>query len=502
MDIGSCCWFVTQAEEKRESDILFVHVKYLALWSKTTQLRRHMAGAVMLLTCLSACATPGGSGSLTQRTATLTRGSLIASISASGNIQSEEETRLGFQSGGLVTAVQVKVGDGVLVGTVLAQLDTTEATLTLRKSMAALKDAEATVVIATANYSRTLDGIRPADVAAARAAVNAAQATYNKVAAGPTDEEQRAARARLANAEAELKQAQFAYDNAYRQDPAGISASPAALQLEQATNKFNEAKAQYDQALRPASAADTANAQRQIADAKAQLANAGRAVRQYDIEKAKAEITQAQNRVVQALLDMDQAQYRIDQARIIAPFNGVVSNVDVKAGEPVAGGAQTVITLIDTSQLHININVDEVDIARVKIGQAVDVTLDSLPGEALSGQVVRISPASRTVNGVVVYNVRVALPAMQAPLRPGMTANARITLDKRENAVLAPSWAIRKDRKTGKSYLTVPDGKPEENRVAEVEVIVGLRDDAMVEVISGANEGEVVVQPVLSSETN
>lgn len=482
--------------------MLTSRVKTIALWSKTTQIQRHIASAIVLFTCLSACATLPSATTTTRRTATLTRGTLMASISASGNIQSEEETRLGFQVGGLATLVKVKVGDAVKAGDVLAELDTTETTLAMRKSMAALKDAEAAVIIATANYSRTLDAIRPADVAAGRAAVIAAEANYNKVAAGPTEAEQRAARARLANAEAELKQAQYAYDNANRQDPASISASPAALQLEQATNKYNEAKAQYDQAMRPGTDADKANASRQIADAKAQLSNAGRAVRQYDIEKAKAEITQSQNRVVQALLDMDQAQYKIDQARIIAPFAGIVSTVDVKAGEPVAGGAQTVITLIDTSQLHININVDEIDIARVRVGQAVSVKLDSMPGEEMAGKVERISPASKTLNGVVVYNVRVALPTAQQALRPGMTANTRIVLDKRENAVLAPTWAIRKDRKTGKSFITVPDGKPEDNRVTEVEVIVGLKDDAQAEIISGADEGKIVMQPAGNAEVN
>ena len=97
------------------------------------------------------------------------------------------------------------------------------------------------MVIATTSYSRTVVGARPADISAARAALNSANEGYSKLKDGPTAEDIAGADAALKNAEASLRSAQSAYDRAYARDPAGIGASPAAVQLEQATNNYNSA---------------------------------------------------------------------------------------------------------------------------------------------------------------------------------------------------------------------------------------------------------------------
>ena len=97
-----------------------------------------------------------------------------------------------------------------------------------------------------------------------------ANANYNKVNAGPEAADHAALDAKLRNAEAALRRAQSVYDAAYREDPAGIGGHPAGLELEQATNNFNAAKAEYDRIFKPASAADKSAALRQIADARAQ----------------------------------------------------------------------------------------------------------------------------------------------------------------------------------------------------------------------------------------
>ena len=451
-------------------------------------------GGLMAVVLMAACSS-AATGAPNVRTATLARGTLQASVNASGNIQVEDETRLAFQSSGLVAKVNVKVGDVVSKGSVLAELDTVDADLALRKAQSAIKDAEAALIIARTNYSRTVDGTRPAELAAAQVALRAASDQYVQVSAGPTDADARAAKARLANAEAAVRQAQANYDNAYRQDPATISAHPAALALEQATNDYNAAKAEYDKAMQPAKQGDKSAALRQIADAKAQLDKLKQPARTYDIERAKAEIAQAQNRIEQMKLDVESAQRKIDQSKLLASFDGVISAVEVKVGETV--NALPVMTLVDISKLRIDINVDEVDVTKVKVGQGVSIKLDSLPGVALPGKVERISPTSKVVNGVVSYSVKVGLPTSEDRLKPGMTANTQIVLEQRDNVVLVPTWALRKDKKSGKSFITVTDETdPEKKKTKEVEITLGLKDEAMAEVISGANEGTVVLQPM------
>jgi HlyD family secretion protein len=120
------------------------------------------------------------------------------------------------------------------------------------------------------------------------------------------------------------------------------------------------------------------------------------------------------------------------------------------------------------------------------------VTLDSLPGAEVKGKVERIAPTSTTINGVVSYQVRVLVePNVEVQLRTGMTANASIVLEKRENVLLAPNWAVRRDRASGKAFLTFKAGDKSEER----EVQLGLRNDSSSEIVTGATAGDIVVAP-------
>jgi len=458
---------------------------------------------LLMSTLLAACSM-GAAEAPAARSAILARGALQASISASGNIQAEDEAKLAFQATGTVAQINVKIGDTVQKGAVLARLDTTDAEWELRKAQTSLQDADAALIIAQSSYSRTVARAQPAEIAAAQSSVKAANDNYKKVLAGPTEAEYQSAKAQLANAEAELRQAQSAYDNAFREDPAGIGAHPAALALEKATNNYNAAKADFDKAVQPANDAQTSTALQQIADARAQLEKVRLPAPVYDIVRVNAEVEQARIKIAQAGLEIEQAQRKLDRSQIVATLDGVVAAVDVKAGE--TARTDPVITLVDVSRLRIDINVDEIDVSQVQVGQAVNVQLDSLPGLNLQGKVSRISPISKMVNGVVSYVVTVGLPQAEAKLKPGMTANTRIVLQTRENVVLVPNWAIRKDKQTGKTFVTVPasapaDGAPanggtaQPNQTQEAEVVLGLKDDTHTEVISGVSDGQTVFQP-------
>ena len=181
--------------------------------------------AGLALLALSACSNPGAAvtGGSNTRTATLARGMLIASVTATGNIQAESETRLGFLQSGTVSTVTVKVGDVVKKGDVLARLDTTDFEIALAQSQASLAQAQAGLMNANAAYSRTVEGPRAIDIQAAEAAYAAALANYDKVAKGPQPNDYAAAQAALDNADAALRQAQSAYDRAFSRDPAGCA---------------------------------------------------------------------------------------------------------------------------------------------------------------------------------------------------------------------------------------------------------------------------------------
>jgi HlyD family secretion protein len=133
--------------------------------------------------------------------------------------------------------------------------------------------------------------------------------------------------------------------------------------------------------------------------------------------------------------------------------------------------------------------VDEVDVARVAVGQPVTITLDALPRALLQGRVEKIAPVATNNQGVVSYIVRLTLdPPADAPLRGGMTATAEIVVAEARDVVLVPNWAIRRDRDTGQTFV----GVLRDGRVEDVPVILGLRTDLSSEVLEGVNEGEVV----------
>lgn len=426
---------------------------------------------------LAACsAAPAQQNSDAQRSATLARGPLEAMVSATGSIKPGAETSLSFEAPGTVSEVNVKMGDAVKAGDAIAKLDTSDLELSLI-------DAETAEIIATANYSRTAQGAREADIKAAEAALRAAQASYSKLAKGPAQTDYADAEAALRNAEAAVTQAQNAYNKEYANNPETITASPQAVQLEAATNAYNAAKARYDRATKGADRADLAAAAGQIESAKANLARLKEPARPYDIEQAQAQIDQAK-------IQVEQARHRIEQSTLRAPKDGVISTLNIKVGETVGG--QPVAVLVDTNDLVVDITVDEIDVAKIIPGQEVLLTLDALPDVEIKGTVERIAPTSTTVNGVVSYEVRVSLNLTDQPLRAGMTTNTSIVLDRREDTLLAPNWAIRRDRQNGKAYLLIKTG---ENTSEEVEVKTGLRNDTFSEILSGADEGQVVLAP-------
>lgn len=427
---------------------------------------------------LAACSNPftNNQNAQSQRTATLARGTLIATASATGNIQADSEVNLTFQSTGNVTKVNVSRGDVVKKGDLLAQLDTADLE-------SALAQAQAALVIATDAYSRTVEGAQPADVSAAQAALSAANAAYSKLRAGAEGADIAAAEAAVRSAEAAERAAQAANDLAYKWDTSNYPSSPTITQLQQARNNLEAAREQYDKVVRGADKAQLAAAFQQVQETRARLTSLQEPVKQYAVDQALADVQKAQ-------IQVQQAQRQLDKAQLIAPLDATVAAVNIKEGESIGTGPA--ITLVDVSLLHIDMTVDEIDIAKVQVGQQVSVTLDALSGVELAGKVDRIASTSTTVNGVVSYAVRVVIDKTDVPLRSGMTANASIVLDTHSDALLAPNWAIRRDKQSGKSYLTL---KVDDKTTREVEVKTGLRNDTFSEILSGVNEGQVVVVP-------
>jgi HlyD family secretion protein len=401
----------------------------------------------------------------------VSRGTLAAMVNATGTILPEKQTTLSFKTPGRVAEVPVQEGQTVREGDLLARLETTDLEYAIAQAELALETAQAQLLRLQRPPSEQ-------DIAAAEAALESARASYRRLVAGPSQEEVQVARANLDQAKATRDQAQAAYDRVA--DRPDVAMLPQALQLEQATIAYDTAKASFDLTMRAPSEAELAAARTAIVQAEANLARLQEGLSDEDL-------LVAQLQVQQAYLSLDQARNQLEGTILVAPHDGTITLAAIQAGE--LSGGQPAFILTDLSRYHIDVTVDEIDIGRISVDQPATITLDALPGETLTGRVEQIADTAQLDTGVVTYRVTTELDPTDAPLRVGMTANVDIVTERRESVLLVPNRFVRIDRTTSQTFVDRASG----DQVQPIEIQIGLRDEAVSEVLAGLNEGDMVV---------
>jgi HlyD family secretion protein len=398
------------------------------------------------------------------------RGAISATVSATGSILAEREVNLSFQAAGIVDRVSVQVGDTVTAGQELAVLERADLE-------AALRQAEIGQLSAEAQLRQLEAEPDPSDLAAAQAALQSAQASYQQLLAGADADQMAAAKASVDQARVAMEQAQQAYDQIKSMPNAGMM--PQALQLQQATINYETAQAQFRVTTRQATEAQLAGARAQIAQAQASLDRLQRGANPDQLAVAQAAVDQAR-------LTVDQARRRLENAELVAPWAGLVTMVTIVEGSPAQPGVAAV-RLMDISRYHLDVQVDEVDIAEIAAGQTVIVEVDAFPDRVFRGTVRRVSPAAITsMAGAVNYQVSVDLDSTTFALRPGMSATATIVSQVREGVLIVANRAVQRDRESGKAYVEriAPGG------LQRVEIRLGVRNDTHSEVLEGLQDGD------------
>jgi HlyD family secretion protein len=224
----------------------------------------------------------------------------------------------------------------------------------------------------------------------------------------------------------------------------------------------------------------------QIAAAKAQLAQAEANLAALLRGASEEQVRIAQAQVEQAQISLEEAHDNLANAQLSAPFDGTITAVHVAAGERAAGLA---IEMVDTSTLRVVLDMDEIDIGAVRVGQPAIVTLETWPERELQGEVIWIAPKAQQVGDIVTYEVDLSLDAGDLPIRTGMTANADLITAQRTDVLLIPNRAVIADRQESKYYAN----KLVDDETVQVEISIGLRDSTYTEVRSGLNAGDQVV---------
>jgi multidrug efflux pump subunit AcrA (membrane-fusion protein) len=357
---------------------------------------------------------------------------LPAVVSASGKVLPEQWANLSFRAGGPVIELKVQSGDIVKAGDLIAQLDDVDAQLAVAQAEAALAMAQAQLAELKAGARAEQIAQAEQAVAQAEAAWQGAQAQYDQLRSGARAADIAAAEAAVAQAAAQLKVAQDTYDKVTQcvDVPGRGEVCPGlGTPEEQARAALNAAKESYNAAQKRVAQLKAGATKSELAAASANIAAAQavweQAKAQLNLVKAGAtpeQLAVAEAGVQQAQVAVDAAQAQLAKLRLIAPFDGTIGTVTVRSGELVQPG-QPIVTLGNLDSLRVETtDLSEMDIARVQEGQPVNVTFDALPGQTITGKVVRIAPMSTPGQSAVNYIVTVALDKIDPALRWGMTA--------------------------------------------------------------------------------
>ncbi len=400
-------------------------------------------------------------------------------VTAAGNIELVDTAQVVAQVNGYVEEVLVEVGDEVGSGDLLvvlergdlrravdqADLNLTSAELQLENLLA---DADATELAAAAaelksaeeNLAEVQNGASEGALAAARSSAASAWAKYNDLRDGASENERIQLAAAVENARVTMQEAQTEYDKvAWRED---VGMTRQAAQLQQSTISYESARAAYEEAVAPASQADLQAALSQAQTAQQQLDDLVAGPTAVNIAAAQAQVASAQSRldallrgadetdVELARLSIEQAQLTLLEARLDlvkadlnAPAAGTVLQVNVDESDRISAGT-VAITVADLGQLQLTIDVAEVDIPKISVGQLADVSIDAFPERVFAGMISGIEPTSNAKEGVIDYPVTVRLidEALEG-VRPGMTAVATLRSDMADARWLVPTTAVQ-----------------------------------------------------------
>src|SRR6266566_7307744 len=378
----------------------------LPLQHPTATRRRFLILLVIAVLAVVATAawfqTQGRSATPKYRLATVEKGPLTATVSATGTLNPVITVQVGSQVSGQIKELFADFNSQVKKDQLIARIDPEIFQTRVNQAQADLEAAEATILNQEALVERTR-----ADVENARAALAVGKAQTAKAEVAVLDAKRDLVRkTELLNkglvAQSDRDTSQATHDSAVAQ--------------------FEANRAQED-AL--AAAVRSSAAQLKVADA--QLKTAPAQVRQ---KKA----------------GLDQAQVDLDHTIIRAPVDGVVVSRTVDVGQTVAASLQapTLFTIAqDLTQMQVDTNVDEADVGRIREGLHATFTVDSFANQTFSGEVMQVRKAPQVLQNVVTYNVVISARNPDHKLLPGMTANVRLIVDQKDSVLKVPNSALR-----------------------------------------------------------
>jgi HlyD family secretion protein len=362
------------------------------------------------------------------------KGSVTVTVGGTGAVRANQSATVIWQTSGQVSNVTVEKGQTVASDEILAELESTSLSQNIIQAQADLVNAKDALDKAMTNTQARADA-HLALVQAQQELDDAEKNAQSKLFQRASKETIDIAKANLINANQALDTAEDIYNQVKSrgtEDPvyaAGLSQWARARQ-DQIKAEYN---LRYVQELPDPLDVEEVNAK--LEQAKAKLLTA-----KQNWEKVKDGPNQ--NDILTAQVRVDALQATIDLAHIKAPFEGTITKVSSLVGDLVSAG-KTAFQIDDLSRLLVDVDISEVDINQVQIGQPVSLTFDAIPGQDYNGIVDDIASVGSNTSGTVNFTVTVEITDATAEIKPGMTAAVNVTVSQLDNVLLVLSRAVR-----------------------------------------------------------
>jgi multidrug resistance efflux pump len=282
-------------------------------------------------------------------------------------------------------------------------------------------------------------------------------------------------------------------------EQAGTTFANAERAVEKARDTLEKLKRGADQI-------DIDLAEEKLAEAKAAYDDLQKGQTALDIAVQQNGVAQRRSSLQSAVDHLTDARETLNDYSVRAPFGGVIVGLEGKLAAQVT--PSTKLATIITQEKMVSLPLNEVDIAKIKVGQKATITFDALPDLTIAGSVIEVDALGTTSQGVVTYNVKVAFDTDDEQIKPGMSSSVSIATDVRTNVLLIPNAAIRNGsvqilpNEKEPSAEAQSDGIPSSTSPESVAIETGLANDQSTEVVSGLAESAwIIVRTVTPSAT-
>jgi len=383
-------------------------------------------------------------------TTTAEKGTLVTSVSGSGNIIIDQNATVSPTIAGTVTGLSVKVGDSVKKGELLFKIENDQLGVSVAKSRASYKQAKNT----------------------------------------------------LSSAKLQRKQAVADLNDAKNKNKTTSQNTGQTTTSQNTSSEHNTTTTQTTPtASTPSTGETVSDEQIKVLEDKVKLADSS--------------INAAKENLNAALADYNNQQSIASERNVTSPISGIINEVNIKNGDDLGNRSssssgssssmssssssaststtnQSPIIIGDLKTLKAQVQVNEVDIPKVKVGQKATLKFDALENIEQTGQVEKIDSLGTNTQGVVTYNVTIELDELDSRIKPGMSTSASIIAKVKQDTIIIPNSALKSDGSSG-HYAQVLVGQKPQNRQLEI----GLANNKETEILSGIDESEKVITQII-----